>query len=170
MVNWFFHDLDQDIRRRMAEEFEQNGEASTVFVSPAIDPSRVDDYLEAQRAALLYGSPETLETALLEAGLLPSFRDDRDDADRGVSARDLAGDQYAVYYVRAVAQRAIELGDEIEIYRALGSGPGLDAADARVGQTLDARTLLEDLRDNSVHPDNFSQLPEIRSGLIVRLL
>lgn len=108
-MRWFFHDLDQDIRNRMAKELHQDDEADAVLVSGAVDPSRVKDYLEAQREAFLYGSPETLETALLEAGLLPSFRDDRSDTGDGASARVLAGGQYAVYYVRAVAQRAIEL-------------------------------------------------------------
>lgn len=80
----------------------------------------------------------------------------------------LCQSEFNRYYIRAICQRAINDGIEtVEIYRARESSWTRPESEAKIGTTISAIDLLNDLR-TSVGKE--SQLfPEINSGLCVKI-
>lgn len=162
-------DLDDETRALMLSEFEADVSADIVYESAVLDSSRRAEYIAAQRRAFESGDPDTLANDLAAYGLFLERQSNGSRVNVPAASIRLAGGQFGAYYVRAVALRAIESGRTLEIYRARPSSNPRPESEAKIGQHVDPAALLRDLQDNSRSPGNFGVLPEVNSGLLVRL-
>lgn len=163
-------DLDEITRHYMLEEFESDVRGSTVFTSAIVDSARTADYLDLQRRALAEGTPDSLAADFVASSLLNEHQANGAKVNQSSAASRLAGGQFGVYYARAVCARAVDEDREIEIYRARESSQHRPGSDAKIGTKPDPEALLQDLRENSTEPRAFSILPEVNSGITVRLI
>jgi hypothetical protein len=162
-------DLDYETRALMLSELDADVSAGNVYESAVLDSSRRAEYIASQRRAFESGDPDTLANDLAAHGLFLERQANGSSVNVPAAATRLAGGQFGAYYVRAVALRAIEGGQNLEIYRARPSSNPRPGSEAKIGQRLDPAVLLADLQDNSSSPGNFAVLPEVNSGLLVRL-
>jgi hypothetical protein len=168
-MSWNLVDLEPDTRHLMLEEFDTDVEAGLVYKSAVIEVSRMPDYIAAQRQAYADGDPGTLATAILNSGMLRSHQSNGAAVNAIAAASRVAGGQFGVYYARGVAAKALLTGRDIVIYRARSSSSPRPESEALVGRRLDATRLLGDLRVHASDPGAFSVLPQVNSGLSVRL-
>lgn len=169
-MSWNLIDLDDETRRRMLDEFDNDRRVDAVFPSKVVEAARTADYLDAHRDAFASGTPESFAAGVRGSGMLRERQDNGNRVNPDSASSRIADGQFNVYYTRAVAARAAEVGGEVEIYRARPSSNPRPESEARIGTRLNAEALLTDLRDNSTAPGNFSVLPEVNSGLSVRLI
>lgn len=153
----------------MLSEFEADVANDAVYPSAAVEPARQSDYIEAQRRALASGDPGTLASELYDAAMFKSHNARNARIEPVSQSRLIGGSQFGVYYARVVCTRAIDEGREVEIYRARESRDERPASNAKIGTRLNPVQLLDDLRSNSTTPFRFAVLPEVGSGLSVRL-
>ncbi len=163
-------DLDADTRRRMRDEFESDVAGGLVFPSAVVSPGREDDYLDAQRRAFAANDPDWLADEIETSGMLATHQANGARVNPAAAARRLAAGQFGAYYARAVSGRALDEGRAIEVYRARHSASPRPGSDAKIGSRPDPADLLADLRNNSTMPGNFAVLPEVNSGISVKLV
>ena len=80
----------------------------------------------------------------------------------------LAEAQFNVYYMRALARRAMAEGRSLVVYRAKETSQHRATSDAMLGSTIDARLVLDELR-RTKGVDPSIQIPLPNSGLSVQL-
>ncbi|WP_314453537.1 hypothetical protein [uncultured Microbacterium sp.] len=163
-------DLDDDTRRRMLEEFESDAARGAVLPSAVVTPGREAEYLDAQRQAFAQHDPDWLAEKIEFSGMLATQQANGARVNATAAAKRLAAGQFGAYYARAVGGRAVDEGRAIEVYRARHSANPRAGSDAKIGTRPDPAALLADLRDNSTTPGSFAILPEVGSGISVKLV
>jgi len=166
---YLFEDLDEEVRGRMLAEFEADVEDGLVYFSSVVDRSRSAEYMDAHRQAFLSGNPETFATKLAASDMFLPTQSNGHRVNVTSASQRLAGGQFNAYFIRALAAKAIDLGFGLEVYRARESSSRRSSSDALIGTSLSPEDLLQDLRAQSTDPGGFSVLPEVSSGLSVKL-
>jgi hypothetical protein len=169
-------DLDARIRQLMLEEIDADEQAHELYLSRNLSPAGRRDYPSHLREAARSGTEVTLAACLRLPGQLnprqpPQHRGGTVSFPkmRGDAAEVLAEGEFNRFYIRALCRHAIETHREtVIIHRAKVVEDPRPESEARIGQEIPARELLEDLRTNIGKSTRFG-LPEIGSGLSVRL-
>lgn len=168
--------LDASTRRFMVAELESDLADGTLYLSPQLSEAGLVDYQHLFRDALVGGTEVSFAEALgINGAVTPPSRWQHprevgaDEALAEATSR-LAEREFHRFYIRGLCSRALSEGVEsLVIYRARPADSGRAPADAMVGVRIDAKSLLEDLRDTfrSLPPHG---LPQCRDpGLSVRL-
>jgi hypothetical protein len=169
--------LDARTRHFMLAELEADVADGSLYCSPQLSDTGVQDYLELLRAALASGTEDSFAEALAqhEAVRPPNRWQHAREVGPGEALADatfrLAEREFHRFYIRGLCCRALEQGiDLLVIYRARPADRGRAPADSMIGLRIDVGSLLEDLRGafRSLPPHG---LPQCRDpGLSVRFL
>jgi len=170
-MTFIFSDLDPTTREHMLNEFTDDLHGTGLYISPRLSAAGIARYPAALEAAIVGGDADSLGPDLATVGTFNAMesyskgvRKVRSDAPQM-----LAEGEFNRYYVRGLCARVLaEGGGEVEVYRGRESGFHRPGSDALIGQRLDARALLEDLRANALTPENISVLPDVNSGITVK--
>lgn len=163
-----YADLDDQTRRFMLQEFDQDVEAGGPYIGKTLSVNGVEAYPELLRKALASHDPQWLESQLSADGLMSRMQ-----GSRRVSvdaAKKLSEGEFGRYYARGVCRLALEAGDDadVEVYRARHSNSPRSSSQLIEGQTLKASEILELNRLSRTDPG--MGIPAVNSGLSVRLL
>jgi hypothetical protein len=174
-LTFVFDNLDPVTREFMQAEFESDLAGKGLYISARLGPAGVSNYPDLLREAIVSGTADSLADALGEPGAgninptevwAKGVRKMNKDAHHG-----LAEGEFNRYYIRGLCARVVAAGGgDVEIYRGRDSGWHRPGSDALIGTRLDAALLLNDLRANSLTPDDLSVLPDVNSGLTVRMV
>lgn len=169
-----YENLDAETRRLMLEEIEADRRAGAVPASPALDPHAARDWPALTAEAARSGGDDSLAMALSQGRLKQQV--ERKKPRGGWTVVDvpvtapmaMAEAQFNLYYMRALARRAIASGARLEVYRAKTAGARQAASQALVGARIDPQFLLDELRALKGDAPR-ADLPLPNSGLCVRL-
>lgn len=114
------------------------------------------------------GDPESFAQAVVDRGLLQDRRANGSRVNVPAASKRLSAGQFGAYYARAVASVALDAGLPIEVYRARQSKSLRPESERLIGQRLDPKELLADLRVNSSDPQAFAVLPDVNSGITIK--
>lgn len=169
-----YENLDAETRRLMLEEIEADTKSGAIRASPALDPQGARDWPALTAQAARHGVDDTLAQALFSGRLKRQVERRKP---RGgwtvVEAPStapfaMAEAQFNLYYMRALARRAMAAGAALEVYRAKAAHAPWAGSHALIGARIDPAFLLDELRrpkEAAPRPD----LPLPDSGLSVRL-
>lgn len=168
-----FRNLDDRTRALMVEEIDMDG--GNLYLSRYLTDDGQAQWPGLLPDAALNGSDDTLAAAVRGGRLLRRQYQKRKPkggvtmADVPVTANQtLAEGQFNVYYMRALARRAIEVRRSIIVYRAKRVQEPRPESQRMIGEELDPNVVLEALRaDHGVKPDTGIRLPN--SGLTIHL-
>ena len=169
--------LDELTRAFMVDELEIDVANGVLYLSPRLNRHSHVEYEQLLRIAYLEGDDQFLASEIRSRGLLNASEQRRrptggfSTVKVSVNAPEtLAEGEFNRFYIRALYRRAIDDGvSALEIYRAKAVANPRSASQAMIGRSIDASSLLQDLR---THPgvDTSSGLPGgPNSGLSVRL-
>lgn len=170
MAKFDFRNLDEETRQLMLSEIQSDIEHNKLYVS-----DRLNDIGKTNYPILLIKSVETCDEESLEKLLDISinFNDTYLRQGKPVkmpsnAATLLSQSEFNRYYIRAICLKALNKNIyNIQIYRARESSWVRPESEAKIGTTISAKDLLEDLRNSiGVEPKLF---PEINSGLSVKI-
>lgn len=174
MFEW--PDLDDRVRELMLEEINADEKAGALYFSGKLSSAGRRDYPAHLREAARAGTEVTLADRLRQPGQL-NPRQAPQQRGRTVSVpkmpenaeETLAEGEFNRFYIRALCLRALETGrDTVIVHRAKVVAEPRPGSEERVGTEIQARALLEDLRESIGKTPRF-KLPEAGSGLSVRL-
>lgn len=170
MGTFNFVNLSGSVRQKMLTEIEADLAAGKLYISPRLNERGRESYPRYLKASVAEGDESTLEVLLQQNDCL-NKTESRGGTMRRVirnAARLIAQNEFNRFYIRAVCLEAIERGiDEVEVYRARESTETRPESDALVGSKVNARELLDDLRESvGTAP---ALLPEVNSGLSVKV-
>lgn len=170
MSNFIFLDLDSETRSLMQSEVNEDIQKERLFISERLNELGRELYPDFLKSAIKSGD-EVIFKELLESGShfnTSDFRLGKPIKMASNASQLLAQSEFNRFYIRAICLKAIEHGIEnVEIYRARESSWARPESEARIGITLNAKSLLEDLRDSIGEEPKY--LPDINSGLSVKL-
>jgi hypothetical protein len=156
----------------MLEELDQDIAEHRLYLSPDLSERGRKDFERLLRTAVEAGTDASLAVDLAAyERVIPSHHWQKPREEQQLAAATaLAQDEFHRFYARALCRQALAQGiHTLVIYRARPATPPRANSDVMVGVSIDAASLLEDLRAS---PDlrRPSGLPPYRnSGLSVRL-
>jgi hypothetical protein len=176
-VGLSYPDLDERTRQLMLAEVARDEAEGRLYLSQRLSARGLADYPSLLRDAIERGTDDSLATALRSQGRLNAQEQKRKPsggytvaAVPVTAAETLAEGEFNRFYARALCLRALEDGlSEVEVHRAKQVQNPRSASQAKIGQRIPARALLEDLR---THPGVDTALglpPGPNSGLSVRM-
>lgn len=172
-----FEGLDEETRALMLDELERDLDDGSLYMSKRLLEGKEDDYVEALRQALKDGDETTLAQSIRQGKMLKSRERRRKPSGGFTTAKvprnaheTLAEGEFNRFYIRGLCRRTLDQGDdEVEVYRAKEVRDPRPESERLRGQTLDAASLLEDLREEGVEAA-LGLPPGPNSGLSARLL
>lgn len=178
-MSFNFENLDAATRREMLAELAEDVAAKRLNPGRRATPAGAAAWEQLLRAAAERGNAESLANALRAPGLLEEF-ENRTSRTTGkvttvrvpaTAADSLAEGEFNRLYIRALCRRALAAGQStVEVYRARASSNPRPESEALIGTRLDARRVLNDLREH-VGVDAALGVPGgVNSGLSVRLV
>jgi hypothetical protein len=172
-----FENLDDDTRRCMLEELDEDVARGTLYLSPRLSEIGQVEFESLLRRAIESGSEVSLAEDLRAAGRMRSTSPWKKGNGGGATmalpatAPDhLAECEFHRFYARGLCRRALqEKITTLQIYRARADSDGRSRYDSMIGVRIDAGSLLEDLqtRREVAPPSGLPQCPD--SGLSVRI-
>ena len=168
----------QLVRSLMIEEIDGDISTLRLYHSPRLTDGGWSEYPTLLRAAAVMHDDAWLAGQIRIGGLLKAT-ETRNTKRGPVAARvpvtaseTLAEGEFNRYYIRAVCRAAIDAGQaEVVIYRAKYVEQPRPDSESRIGRTMNAKALLDDLRQASVTVDAALKMPPgPNSGLSVRLV
>lgn len=170
-----FHDLDQRTRELMLTEIQHDAEQQRLDGGTRLNDVGRGAWERLLAEATEGGSEATLAAALGRPGgrfiKLTEPNPQNPGATKQVpitAGTTLAEGEFNRFYIRAVCQRAITEGFEIEVYRARPSNPPDSTSQAKIGTRPDPHDLLADLRTNIGVATALGLPPHPNSGLSIR--
>lgn len=169
------HDLDAVTSTHMLDELRDDLRRGRVFMSPWLTLDARDQLPALLEVVLTEGTDENLADVFRQPGVLERFeRDERGDlTSRRVPKAApvvLAEFLFNRYVVRGVCRRAVEDGiAKVEVYRARVARNPRPESERLVGTLVDAKDLLDDLREHADVLESTLGLAAFGSGLSVRL-
>jgi hypothetical protein len=169
--------LDERVRRLMLDEVERDIERGTLFVSPRLTNTGVQNYATLLKEAIRDRTDAWLAEQLRGRGRLRTT-EQRRKPKGGYSvakvpagaATTIAEGDFNQYYVRALCRAALEVGvPELVIYRAKRVARPRPESQQLLGRRISAAALLEDLRSHTGMEPALGLPPGPNSGLSVRL-
>ncbi len=156
-------DLDSATRAHMRTEVERDISSGRLYLSDRLNSAGLREYPGLLLEAIDTGTPSTLATVIRSRGLLnraeTALKGRPPDVVPPEAAVAIAEGEFNRFYMRGVCARAIAAGVQtVEVYQARTTTDPLPESTALVGRRLDARGLLDDLR-NHVLVDRALGLP-----------
>ncbi len=169
--------LDNRTRRFMVEELELDLAQGTLYISPRLSERGVRDYEPLLREAIENGNEVSLSASLRSQRRMRTTELRRRPTGGHATARiprnaadTLAEGEFNRFYARGLCRRALEDGiEELVVYRAKRVRTPRPESVAKIGTTVSARALLEDLRTSQGIEPALGIPPGPNSGLSVRL-
>ena len=166
---------DENIRKYMLEEVEQDIAEGKLYVSERLLDSAISNYIEYLKNAIQNRDSAMLAHELLANNCLKKT-EPRNIKNRiimvkvpSIAHEMLADGEFNRFYIRGVCRKAIEENTEIEVYRAKKVSKPRANSTSKIGTIYDPDKLLEDLRSN-IGVDTSLGLPSgPNSGLSVKL-
>lgn len=170
-----YENLDADTRALMLEEIDTDVADGSIYVSNYLNQAGANAWPALTREAANSGTDDSLAQQLLDQRLLKDQVERRKPTGGTTMAKvpytapnTLAEAQFNMYYMRALARRALALGTQLVVYRGKEVGYARPESEALLGTNFDPQVLLDELRrTKGVDPDIPMPLPN--SGLCVRL-
>lgn len=174
---FFFENLDEETRRFMIEELDQDVATNNVYLSTRLSAVGQRDFPELLRQAAQSGNDVTLAATLRGSGRMNTtfLRNNRGGGMSEVrmpknAPEMLAEGEFNRLYARGVCLRAVAHGSaEVEIYRAKQVSVPRPDSGAKIGSKVNAELLLEDLRTHQGVDPALGLPGGPNSGLSVRL-
>ena len=170
-------DLDERTRTLMESEVERDAATGRLYLSGRLSPSGQHRYPDLLRSTIHSGDAESLGAALRKPGLMNAREISHSKTgtpyEKAVPANateTLAEGEFNRFYLRGLCLRAIEDGiPSLEIYRAKAVLDPRPDSIARIGQRVDPKYLLDDLRVNPGVDTALGLPPGPNSGLSARI-
>jgi hypothetical protein len=171
-----FRDLDDSTRQQMIDEIDHDLHASgTLYESPRLSVEGRTNWPQLVREAAAGHDEVWLATQLQSSGAL-NQTETRQLKDKVITAKLphnahelLAEGEFNRLYIRGLCNRAIAEGRKLQIYRAKPVRDPRVESEGKIGQPVDAKALLSDLRAH-IGVDTALGLPAgPNSGLSVHL-
>ena len=170
MANFNFHNLDEETRKHMLAEIQEDINAGRLYVSERLNETGRQNYQTYFVQSVSTGDPESFEKLLHQPTHfnLTYSRQGKSVKMPSNASTLLCQNEFNRYYIRALCLRAIGSNlENVQIYRARESSWSRPESEAKIGMSISAKDLLEDLRTSiGIEPKLF---PEINSGLSVRI-
>lgn len=170
-----FHHLDDTTRPLMLSEIKKDDSTGKIYISNYLNEIGCLRWLPFLKQAAESGTDDSLADTLRRANCF-KVKVERKKPMGGTTlvfvpvtaAQTLAESQFNMYYIRAIALRAIDMGQGLLVYRAKEVEVPRSESELMIGRTLDARVVLEVLRETrGVEPSIHIPMPN--TGLTVRL-
>jgi len=170
-----FENLDSITRKFMLEEIDTDINNSKLYLSSRLTGDGKVEYPELLKKAVQDGNEEILADYLKKQAYFNST-ESRTTKKGIISAKipsnaneTLADGEFNRFYIRAICCRVLKEGGKLEIYRAKEVTSPRSESEAKIGQTVDPKKLLEDLRANPGVDTALGIPPGPNSGLSVRI-
>lgn len=167
-----FENLDDTTRRYMLIEVEQAITTSQLHLSQRFTAQGQERYLDLLREAVRTGDEGSLAIALQQQQCFAE-REPYGSSTRRVpinAARTFAEGQFNAFYMRGICHRAIQVGSQVEVYRAQEVVSARPASTYQENQQLDPQQTLRLLRHSPSGRNRGSVVPAgFNSGLSLRL-
>jgi len=170
MANFNFLNQTDEVRKFMLDELNSDIQSDNLYLSSRLNKTGQERYLEFMRDAIQFGSEATLRTSLESGNFFnPTYeRQGKSVKMPSNAAQLLAQGEYNRYYIRGICLKALNDNlESVEIYRARESSYVRPESEMKIGEKINAKALLEDLRSTVGQEPNI--LPEINSGLSVHI-
>lgn len=172
-----YENLDEATRRFMLEEIEADIGNGSIYISNYLSPQGCDSWPHLLRDAAASGDDDSLAVAIRRDDCLKSHYERRKPkggytlAAVPYTAHETMGEgEFNRYYCRGLCRRAIEEGiAALEVYRAKAVMEPRSASQAKIGQSVDPTTVLEDLRRTQGVEPALGLPPGPNSGLTLRI-
>lgn len=155
----------------MLQEVQEDVDQERLFKSTRFNETGVERYLNLLQEAIRKGDEHTLETALTNQGCFATVELKQGKRAKVPSnaAQLFAQSEFNRYYIRAVCRLCLmsEI-EQVEVYRARESSWSRPESEAKIGKSIVAKDLLEDLRLAIGAAPKL--LPEVNSGLSIRII
>lgn len=170
-----YEHLDEDTRALMLSEINSDLEGKGVYLSAWFHPQGANSWPRLLLAAATDGTDDSLASEVLRSrmfvGQYPRKKPKGGTTMVAVpytAHQTLSESQFNMYYIRAVALRAIATGQMLQVYRARASQSPRQESEEMIGTLLDPNIVLDVLRrTKGVEP--MIGIPMPNSGLCVRL-
>ena len=175
-MSFNFVDLDDRTRQLMVEELDTDAGSGTVYPSPRLTETGLNEFPALLRDAFTAGDETTLAVAIRVPGRLKTHEKSHTKTGREIvkqvpeiAADTLAEGEFNRFYVRALCRRAIEEQRSLVVYRAKQGTKPRDESEAMIGKTISSERLLSDLRTHPGVEPALGLPPGPNSGLSVCL-
>lgn len=172
-----YEDLDERTRKFMLDELAYDLINNNLYTSPRLSERGQKDYVELLREAIKNGNDSSLTDSLRSQGRINLYEQRLTRSGSYTSARvpitaaeTLAEGEFNRFYARGLCRRAIEDGiSELVIYRAKQVREPRPESQAMIGENIDAKLLLDDLRTHPGVEPALGLPPGPNSGLSLKL-
>lgn len=170
MAKFNFINLDSKTRTLMLSEIQSDIDQQRLFLSERLNETGQNTYEAYLVKSVSEGDESMLENLLdINTHFNPTYLRQGNPVKMPSNASTLLSQsEFNRFYIRAICLRAIENGIEsVQVYRARESSWSRPESEAKIGSSISAKELLEDLRDSiGKEPKLF---PDINSGLSIKL-
>lgn len=170
MTNFNFFNMTESVKEKMLSEVEMDISNGILYTSGRFNDTGIKQYPIFLKDSIKSGSEEVLEALIVDNDCLNETEISNGKSKKVPSnaAQLIAQSEFNRFYIRAVCLEAIENGiDDVEIYRARQSSWSRPESEAKIGNKINPKALLEDLRVSiGVEP---KILPDVNSGLSVKI-
>lgn len=151
-----FKNLDECTRSFMLKEFEKDSDEKALYISDRLNENGKEFFPTLLRDAIMSGDEEILSERLATGDFFNKTYS-RKNKNGGLTdvkmpvnaATTLAEGEFSRFYARAICLRAIENGiKEVKVYRAKEVQNPRFESEEKIGKTVSAEKLLDDLRNN----------------------
>jgi hypothetical protein len=171
-----FENLDKDVRELMVEELELDVNKSRLYLSLRLNHYGQSEYPELLKKAMEDGDIETLANSLITENYWNMEEPRR--TKKGIISCKVPRNAYQVlaegefnrFYIRALCRKAILENLDLEIYRAKHVRNHRSESEMIIGNSMDPKLLLEDLRINIGIDSILGVPPGPNSGLSIRIV
>lgn len=169
--------LDATTRRLMVQEFEHDLQNNTLYISPRLNATGIQQYPQLLKDSLTNYDDAWLAQALRRGELFNTTEARRKPTGGFTNAKipvtapeTLAEGEFNRFYVRGVCLRVIEEGrHEVEVYRAKAVSTPRYESEVKIGTLVSAQQLLDDLRTHQGIDTALGLPAGPNSGLSVRI-
>jgi hypothetical protein len=168
-------DLDSETRKHMLAELDEDVARGRLYLSPRLNERGLREYAAMLRAAIETGNDETLAVALIREDAISAYEVSHR---RGRPFRKrvphdahltLAEGEFNRFYLRGLCQSVLAMGGtHVQLYRARASSRPRAGSAEREGSLLEAKALLDDLRQSVGYDTALGLPPGPNSGLSAR--
>ena len=170
-----YKNLDAETRALMSEEIDMDRQDGSMYVSNYLNERGAELWPQLTGDAAKSGTDDSLAQSLAAQGLLKSHVERRKPTGGTTMAKvpytaasTLAEAQFNMYYMRALARRAIAAGRQLEVYRAKEVSYARPESEQLIGSQFDPQVLLDELR-RTKGGDPHIPMPLPNSGICVSL-
>jgi hypothetical protein len=172
-----YKNLDAETRKYMLEEIEIDVKNNTIYRSSWLTDTGSRNWPELLSAAAKSGNDDSLASELRKSGQIREKAERKKPKGGGMvtysvpsTAPDTMAGEFNMYYLRALCRRAIANNiPHLIIYRARESDEPRPESEAMIGQKIDAKATLDDLRATHGTKASLGFPPGPNSGLTAML-